>query len=188
MPDYRAALATRSSYVENVLTHSMIAALAGELWRRDPEVRMDILRTEVDESGFDLVLTMSGRTRFVQIKQVNSEGKNKSFSVRTDFTLMPGSCVVVIVHRDFDLAIEGYRYFGATPNDPMPSVDGFNSSVLPGRRDKEGNKKVREHYRDIPGPRFRKLPSVSDLLDALFPNAASQPAEASQVTAPALAG
>lgn len=51
MPDYRAALATRSSYFENVLTHLMIAALAGELWRRDPEVRMDILRTEVDESG-----------------------------------------------------------------------------------------------------------------------------------------
>lgn len=59
---------------------------------------------------------------------------------------------------------------------------------LTGRRGKEGNKKVREHYRDIPELRFRKLPSVSDLLDALFPNAASQLAEASQVSAPALAG
>lgn len=60
MPDYRAALTTRSSYVENVLPHSRISALAGELWRRDPEVRMDILRTEVDESGFDLVLQGQG--------------------------------------------------------------------------------------------------------------------------------
>lgn len=47
---------------------------------------------------------------------------------------------------------------------------------------------ISEHYRDIPRSRLRKLPSVSDLLDALFPNAASQPAETSQVSAPALAG
>lgn len=173
MPDYRTALATRSSYVENVLTHSMISALAGDLWRRDPEIRMDILRTEVDESGFDLVLTMSGLARYIQIKQVNSEGRNKNFSVRADFALMPGSCVVVIVHRDSDLHIEGYRFFGAAPNKAMPSVDAFNSSILPGRRDKDGNRRVREHYRDIPGVRFTKLNSVSDLLDVLFPETVS---------------
>lgn len=173
MPDYRSALATRSSYVENVLTHSMISSLAGDLWRRDPEVRMDILRTEVDESGFDLVLTMSGQGRYIQIKQVNSEGRNKNFSVRADFALMPGSCVVVIVHRDSDLSIEGYRFFGAALNKPMSSVDGFNSSILPGRRGKDGNRRVREHYRDIPGACFTKLNSVSDLLEALFPETVS---------------
>jgi hypothetical protein len=61
---YRKALAERSSYVENVLTHRLVSTLAGELWRRDPTLPLNIFNAEVDDAGFDLVLGCGNRLRY----------------------------------------------------------------------------------------------------------------------------
>ena len=168
-PAYRTALAERSSYVENVLTHRLIAALAGELWRRDPTTPLDIFKAEVDDAGFDLVLGCGGLLRYIQIKQMHSEGSRQKFSVRLDFTKQAGSCVLLIVHDEATLELKHFMFFGNGPNMPMPDVDGAKASVAPGRRDKSGGRKVRLHYRDIPRTKFQGPLSTSQLLDALFP-------------------
>ena len=43
-----ASLAGKSSAVENVLTHSPVAALAGEPWRLDPRQRLQVRCCELD--------------------------------------------------------------------------------------------------------------------------------------------
>lgn len=166
---YRKALAERSSYVENVLTHRLISSLAGELWRRDPCLPLNIFNAEVDDAGFDLVLGCGNRLRYIQIKQVHAAGNARKFSVRLDFTRLPGSCVVVVVHAEATLDVEHFLFFGGTPDIPMPSVENENPSIAPGRRDEDGKRKVRAHYRDIPRAKFRGPLDTSQLLDALFP-------------------
>jgi hypothetical protein len=61
-------LAERSSYVENVLIHLLVGALASELWRRDPSTPLSIFNSEVDDSGFDHVLACRQKLRYLQIK------------------------------------------------------------------------------------------------------------------------
>lgn len=165
---YRKALAERSSYVENVLVHRMVASLAGELWRRDPNMPLHIFNSEVDDSGFDLVLGCGARLRYIQVKQVHTKGAASKFSVRLDFTRMAGSCIVVIVHTEDDLMVDHYLFYGGAVHEPMPSVEDNKPSIVPGRRDVEGNRKTRHHYRDVKRNRFQGPLLTGELLDALF--------------------
>jgi hypothetical protein len=43
---YRKALVERSSYVENILIHLLVGALAGELWKRDPSTPLNIFNSD----------------------------------------------------------------------------------------------------------------------------------------------
>lgn len=173
---YRTALAERSSYVENILIHRLVADLAGEMWRRDPGRPMHIFNSEVDESGFDLVLGCEDKLRYIQVKQVHLKGSANKFSVRLEFTRLPGSCVIVIVHTEDELQIDHYLFYGGAPDEPMPTVEHEKPSVSPIKKDATGKKKVRDHYRDIPRRRFQGPLDTSMLLDVLF----TSPPEAEQ--------
>lgn len=159
------SLSTNSSYVENVLTHHLIAELSSELWQRGK--RLAIFNAEVDDAGFDLVLGCEQQLRYVQIKQKHSEGKAASFSVRLDFSKLPGSCVVVIVYDRAQLRIKNFLFYGGIASDPMPSVETFPSSKLPGRVDSAGMKRLRPHYRDISRREFTSV-TAPQLVDLLF--------------------
>lgn len=165
---YRKALAERSSYVENVLAHRLVAGLAGELWRRDPTTPLNIFNSEVDDSGFDLVLGYGQQLRYIQVKQVHLNGKAGKFSVRLDFTRLPGSCVVVVVHSEDELLVDHFLFYGGAVTEPMPSVENNKASVSPIKRDSEGKKRSRPHYRDITRRSFRGPLDMAGLLDALF--------------------
>lgn len=167
-PIYLTALAERSSYVENILTHRLVANLAGEMWRRDPGTPMHIFNSEVDESGFDLVLGRGNKLRYIQVKQVHLKGKASKFSVRLEFTRLPGSCVIVIVHTEDELLVDHYLFYGGAAGEPMPSVEDNKPSISPIKKDAAGKKKVRAHYRDIPRRRFQGPLDTPMLLDALF--------------------
>ncbi len=165
---YRKALAERSSYVENVLVHRLVASLAGESWRRDPNSPLHIFNAEVDDAGFDLVLACADKLRYIQVKQVHLSGKASKFSVRLEFTQLPGSCVIVVVHSESELQVEHFLFFGASSGEPMPSVANEKASVSPIKRGADGKKKARLHYRDIPRRKFRGPLNTGELLDALF--------------------
>lgn len=167
-PDYRKALAERSSYVENVLIHRLVAALAGELWRHDPESQLHIFNSEVDNSGFDLVLGYRDQLRYIQIKQVHVKGAASKFSVSLDFSRIPGSCVVLIVHTESDLQIDHCCFFGCSVREPMANIEALKTTVSPIKRGADGKKKTREHYRDIPRKRFQGPFSPDQLLRVLF--------------------
>lgn len=165
---YRKALAERSSYVENILIHRLVSSLAGELWHRDPNVPLHIFNSEVDDAGFDLVLAYGDKLRYIQVKQVHSKGGASKFSVRLEFTRLPGSCVVVVVHSESDLAVEHYLFFGGAANKPMPNVANEKASVSPSKRGEDGQKKVRLHYRDIPRKKFTGPLNTGELINVLF--------------------
>lgn len=165
-----AALAERSSYIENVLCHSLVAELSSEVWRRDPTASLQVFNSEVDDSGFDLVLTLGSCARYIQLKQSHDEKSPAHCSVRLSFSAMPGSCMVLMSHSVGELKISSFRFFGGTtPADVMPLVDLLRHSKSPGRRNAAGERKVRTNYRDIPIRMFSVKLSTAALLDRLFP-------------------
>ena len=81
---------------------------------------------------------------------------------------MNGSCAVVIVHTEDLLSIDHFLFYGGEIDEAMPPIDGNKPSIVPGRRDANGNRKIRGHYRDIKRSQFKKMSTASELLDALF--------------------
>jgi hypothetical protein len=166
------ALAERSSYIENILRHALVASLSCEVWSRDPALSLQVFNSEVDDSGFDIVLTYQSRIRYVQLKQSHDAKLPPYCSISLSFSRMPGSCVVLMSHALSTLQLTSFRFFGGvTTSDAMPAIGELRASKSPGRRSATGERKVRANYRDIPVRQFTGLLSAAELLDALFPPA-----------------
>jgi hypothetical protein len=163
------ALAERSSYVENVLRHALIAGLSSVVWARNPLASLDVFNAEVDGSGFDVVLGLGSRVRYIQLKQAHDGKIPVHCSVRLSFSELPGSCVVLMSHAAEDLTLPHFRFFGGVPSEPMASIAAMRSTKAPGRRNAAGERKVRANYRDVPVRQFRGPLSIEQLLDILFP-------------------
>lgn len=162
-------LALRSSHIENVLIHALVASLAQAAWKRDPWMDFQVFNSEVDDAGFDLALSSGGNMRFIQVKQTHAESTTAKWSLRVDFSKMPGACAVVVVFKAETLEIDHCLYFGGAPGEPMPSIEEGQATLSPGRRNAQGERKVREHYRDVPKRRFEGPFTTEELLERLFP-------------------
>jgi len=162
------AMARRSSHVENVLTHALIAKIAQELWRRDPWLELQVFKADVDDAGFDLVLGCQGVMRFIQIKQTHLQGKAVKYSIRLDFARLKGACAVVLVYNAANLEIDHCLFFGGTPGEPMPDIEANPVSISPGRRTADGERKERENYRDVPRRAFTGSQDMPELVNRLF--------------------
>lgn len=167
---YTRVLVERSSYVESILTHALVAAIGQELWRRDPWLDVQVFNAEVDDSGFDLVLGCNGSMRYIQIKQTHMKGKAAKYSLRQDFSQLVGGCAVVIVYDAVTLETDHCLFFGGPPNATMPDIGDNPVTQSPGRRTAEGVRKVRQNYRDLPRSHFQGPLAVPQLVDLLFPN------------------
>lgn len=166
------ALAERSSYVENVLYHALVADLSALVWKRDPFTALQVFNSEVDDSGFDVVLGLGAQMRYVQLKQAHEDKIPPHCSVRLSFSSLPGSCVVLMSHTLADLRLTKFRFFGGAPSEPMPNIETMRQPKAPGRRNAAGERKVRENYREVPVRQFRGPISATALLEILFPLAA----------------
>lgn len=171
------ALAERSSYIENVLRHALVAELSRVAWQRDPALVLQVFNAEVDAAGFDIVLGLGEQLRYVQLNQAHAEKTPSHCSVRLAFSRMPGSCVVLMIHHLEDLALRHFfffgstpEFFGSTPEAAMPTIGTLPASKSPGRRNAAGQRKVREHYRDVKVKMFEGPLSAGELFDKLFPN------------------
>jgi hypothetical protein len=163
------ALAERSSYVENVLRHALVFSLASLFWGRDPLLSLQVFNSEVDDSGFDVVLSLGSQVRYVQLKQTHEGKIPPNCSVRLSFAALPGACVVLMSHTLRELRLSQFRFFGASPQDPLPSIEGFRMPMKPGRRNAAGERKIRENYRKVPTSKFQGPLTLEELADALFP-------------------
>ncbi len=164
------ALAERSSHVENVLRHAFLAELASEVWRDDPHEPLGISNTEVDDSGYDVVLERNAIIRRIQLKQHHEGKAPKAFSVRVEFATYPGSCIVAIAHSLADLKPTSYSFYGSGPEDSMPYIEAHRTTKASGRRTAEGARVLRLKYRDVPFSRFKKNLSMPQLIEELFPS------------------
>lgn len=163
------ALAERSSYVENVLRHALIADLSSVVWSRDPSLELQVFNAEVDNAGFDVVLGLGSQVRYIQLKQTHDQKVPTHCSVRLSFSTLPGSCVVLMSHTITELRLTEFRFFGGPPGEPMASITELRMSKLPGRRTISGERKTRTNYRDVPVRSFAGPYSAAQLLDVLFP-------------------
>jgi hypothetical protein len=163
------ALAERSSYVENVLRHARLAELSCLVWTDDPFASLKISNSELDDSGYDVLLAYGNVVRHVQLKQAHDEKVPQKFSVRVSFASLPGACIVAVSHALADLKPTSYGFYGGNPEDPMPYIESHRTTKASGRRRADGQRVLRINYRDVPFRRFKRGLTARQLLDELFP-------------------
>jgi len=157
--------ATYSSVREKLLEHLFVGELMRHLWRsgrRDVE----LLRSEVDNGGYDLVFECNGIVRHIQLKASHRGSKTAKVNININLARRPSGCVIWMLFDEDTLELGPYLWFGGEPGEPLPSLG--NKVARHAKADTTGLKKERPGLRVIARTSFRTLPTVPDVLDMLF--------------------
>lgn len=158
-----------SSFFEQLVEHVFISELLQEAWY-GLGVMIEVLRSEVDASGFDVVLECGGIVRHVQLKTSRSGGARASQNVNVALLLKPSGCVVWLIREEDAVTCRArlsYLFFGGKPGKPLPRLKGFKTAKHT-KGDSTGLKKPRPNIRVVPKRKFEAVPTTRLLIGRLF--------------------
>src|SRR5215210_7750101 len=93
-----------SSYREMLLEHLLAGEVMRFLWLRG-NVRMEVLKPQVDDGGYDLVLEANDIVRHVQLKASHSSAATPQVNVSLSLSRRPSGCVVWTIFDEGTLAL-----------------------------------------------------------------------------------
>lgn len=165
MQDWLTALSTYSATREHILEHRFLGDVCSELWCRQV-FDFAVFHSEVDNSGYDVIIEASGVMRHIQLKAMHTSAKRRSFDIQARLADRPDGCVVLIVHDAQTLATLGYRWFGGPPGE---GLCGMGDRIA---RHNKGNalgiKSERPALREVSLSKFEALDDASELVSRLF--------------------
>jgi hypothetical protein len=164
-PHHAARPSIFSSKLEKILEARFCAELATDLWLRGI-ADFEVLRSEVDDAGYDLVLEANGCLRHIQLKASRAGAATAEVSVSTRLSRKPSGCVVWMLYDPDTLRLERFRWLGGAPGTPLPALGDKVTRHTKG--DRLGFKAERPGHRVVPKARFETLHSPAELLDRLF--------------------
>ena len=160
------ALFMQSSYREILIEHLFVGELLRTLWPR----RIEVMKPQVDDGGYDLVMEAGGITRHVQLKSSVRKGKTSQQKVHQRLQYKPSGCVVWIrFDGTDDFKLGPFLWFGNSPGQTLPDLAEFRIAKHT-KADSAGVKKKRPAIRVIPKGRFRELGTIEEVAEALFGN------------------
>ena len=156
---------------EKVIEHTFLAELSRTLLL-DLATPFEVLRSEFDAFGYDLIIEANRVLRHVQLKATTSAGARANVDVQVALANKPGGCVVWIFVDPATLKLGPFLWFGGEPGDPLPDLG--DRSVRHTRGDATGEKKVRSGLRRLPKGMFIRFDSIEQLALAMFGAANSE--------------
>jgi len=155
-----------SNLRERIVEHVFVGDTLRSLWQNNI-VDVEVLRSEFDAHGYDLVMTRGAIVRHIQFKTGTSK-KPGNVSVSRALGSKPSGCVIWI-HINDHLDLGPFYWFGGAPSRPLPNIDHYKVSKHP-RRNKKGEHPLRQNHRMVPGAKFEKLARIEELLMRFFGN------------------
>jgi hypothetical protein len=130
--------------------------------RRDIEV----LKSEVDRGGYDLVLEANGVIRHIQLKSSFRGSKVREVDISMKLLQKPSGCILWIEFDPESLAIERFYWFGGPAQSPLPGLGVRVSRHSKG--DSIGRKNERLIHRVLTRGRFDALTDIGEVVERLF--------------------
>jgi hypothetical protein len=132
---------------------------------------LEVLKPQVDDSGYDLVFETNSIVRHVQLKSTMRESKVQGANVHLRLAGKPSGCVIVVeFDREFNLG--PFYWFGGAPGERLPDI----LSLKVARHTKansQGQKNERPDVRVIPRSKFLRVATVGEVVDLLFGSSVS---------------
>jgi hypothetical protein len=146
---------------ERIVEHVFVGDAPRRLWQRGV-MEVEVLRSEFDAGGDDLVMSYQKVVRHIRFKSIMEHGKAASVKVSLKLMEKPSGCVIWIV-LDPKLELKSYRWFGGAPGKPLPDVSNFKVAKA-AKANAEGTKLEKLQHRVVPRGKFEQL----DTLDAVL--------------------
>jgi hypothetical protein len=159
----------RSTFYEQLVEHVFISEVLQEAWFRFGAT-VEVLRSEIDAAGYDIVLECNGIIRHVQLKTSTAEARTTRQLINIALAEKPSGCVVWLVRTEDRQSCRmrlRYRFFGHGPGEPLPSLEPFPVAKHT-KADSTGFKKERPAIRQIPKREFEEIGTITELLGRLF--------------------
>lgn len=155
----------RSSYREKVVEHLFVGELLRYLWAKRAGA-VDILKPEVDNGGYDIVVTHGKVVRHIQLKASLVSGSAVSQNINASLGDHPSGCIVWIL-IDENLNFESFLWFGSKPGDPLPNLS-ERKPAKHTRANAQGIKPIRTNTKVVPRSAFERVASFAELAGRLF--------------------
>lgn len=163
------SMSLKSVFYQQLVEHAFIAEVLQEAWFGYGCV-VEVLRAEVDSSGYDVVFECDEVLRYVQLNTSKHDGKRQSVNVNTALAKKSGGCIVWLL-REEDPATRrirlDYLFFGGSAGERLPALDGFKVGKH-SKGDSTGKKNERPSIRLVPKSRFTRVKGVQELIELLF--------------------
>lgn len=154
-----------STFREAVLEHLLLGELLSHFWLAG--MHAEVLKPNVDDGGYDVVIEANGFTRHIQFKASYSGAKTSRQKVRLELGKKPSGCVIWMVFDPETLAFESFRWFGGRPGKPLPNIEQFKVAKHT-KGDSSGTKKDRPAVRVVPRGKFEVVKTIPELVNRLF--------------------
>jgi hypothetical protein len=163
-----------SSYREVLLEHLLAGEIMKHLWLRG-NIRIEALKPQVDDAGYDLVLEANGVVRHVQLKSSHAGSSTGDVKVSLHLAKKPSGCVIWLWFNPLTLQLGPFLWFGNAPGLQLPEIAGFKIAKHT-KGNAQGFKLERPNVRVIPKSRFESLATIEDLILRLFGPPREEPA------------
>lgn len=150
---------------EKVIEHAFLAELSRVLLLKT-RIPFEVLRSEFDANGYDLVVEAGGILRHIQLKAGRLGGKRANAGINTALSSKPGGCVVWMMVDEATLKLGPFYWLGGAPGEPLPSLG--DKVARHSKGDATGVKAFRPALRLIPKGRFTRLETIEQVAEELF--------------------
>jgi hypothetical protein len=109
-----------STLRERIVEHVFVGDALRRLWQLGV-TDVEVLRSEFDAGGYDLVMSYRKVVRHIQFKSTTVDGKAADIKVSLKLAEKPSGCVIWIAVTP-KLDLQSYLWFGGLPGDQLPDI------------------------------------------------------------------
>lgn len=156
-----------STLQERIVEHVFVGEALRRLWQRGV-TDVEVLRSEFDAGGYDLVMSRGKVVRHIQFKTSMIDGKKASITASLKLMEKPSGCIIWIL-VDSKLEFQTYLWMGNDPGERLSDIQ----KMKPAKHTKgnaQGVKLERPNQRIVPKSEFTTVSSIDEVLDRLFGN------------------
>ena len=150
---------------ERIVEHVFIGEALRRLWVRGI-TDVEVLRSEFDAGGYDLVMGRGPVVRHIQFKISRVDGKTAAIKASLRLAEKPSGCVLWILVTPA-LELQTFLWFGGAPGQPLPDIGSMRVAQHT-KANAKAIKSERPDHRVIPRSRFESLGSLDEVLQRLF--------------------
>ena len=154
-----------STLRERIVEHVFVGDALRWLWQRNV-TDVEVLRSEFDAGGYDLVMSYRKIVRHIQFKTTMINGKAASIKASLKLMDKPSGCIICIIVTP-ELVLHSYLWLGGPPGQPLPYIQDMRVARHT-KANAEGKKAERPDHRIVPRGRFERLGSLDEVLERLF--------------------
>ena len=166
--DLKTTLSTHSIFYEKLIEHLFISEVLQEMrfrYNKWPEV----LKAEIDASGYDLVIECDKIVRHIQLKTSKLGASKTSEKLNIALSEKPSGCVIWLEWQLNDqYRIEmNYLFFGNSPGQPLPGIS-THPIAKHNKANAQGEKSERPAIRVVNKTEFCRMKNITELVQQLF--------------------